>query len=228
MGSRQLEGATAFYRRFPHSSRLGAMVGEVAAAIDFVRCASPAAAAEPRCADGAGHTPTYKPLAVPALDDTRVHLLGYSLGAMVALHAAALLPPTHVAGVAAFGGWTPMRAPLPSAGGNGLLSGRGTAQSHALLPRLGAFDGDPASVPYDYDELLAALAPRPVLLYAPLRNRFASAAAVQAAADAARASWVVVNATTRFEVRTPDAPSDFRGPEVGAALDWVERMVLGG
>ena len=51
---------------------------------------------------------------------------------------------------------------------------------HALLPRLGLFAGRPAEVPYDYDELLAALAPRPTLLHTPTQDRDASHADVSA------------------------------------------------
>jgi hypothetical protein len=38
---------------------------------------------------------------------------------------------------------------------------------HAVLPRLGFFAADPSTVPYDYDELIGSLAPRPVLLHTP-------------------------------------------------------------
>ena len=51
-----------------------------------------AAATLPECADGSSHVPPYGPLDVPPLDPTAVHLLGYSMGSIVALHAAALLP----------------------------------------------------------------------------------------------------------------------------------------
>ena len=51
---------------------------------------------------------------------------------------------------------------------------------HALLPRLGLFAARPAEGPYDYDELLAALAPRPTLLHTPTQDRDASHADVRA------------------------------------------------
>ena len=47
---------------------------------------------------------------------------------------------------------------------------RRLSELHALLPRLGAFIGKEAQVPYDYDELLAAIAPRPTLLYTPRKT----------------------------------------------------------
>ncbi len=36
-----------------------------------------------------------------------------------------------------------------------------------LLPRLGAFVGQEARVPYDFHEIIAAIAPRPVLVMSP-------------------------------------------------------------
>jgi hypothetical protein len=100
------------------------------------------------------------------------------MGAVVALHAAAMLPSERIAGVAAFSGWSPFR----DGGGNGSACNAGVGgagadnapgrqlnqqlyKTHALLPRLGFFEGNEAAVPYDYDELIAAIAPRPTLLY---------------------------------------------------------------
>jgi hypothetical protein len=49
---RQTEGASNFYRRNPSSSLLGAMVGEVEAALDLIRCSGPPAQGSPECSDG--------------------------------------------------------------------------------------------------------------------------------------------------------------------------------
>ena len=226
MGMRQrIDGAPRFYERHPTGSRLGAMIGEVQAALDMIHCASPQAGAE--CADGEGHTPTYPKVNLPPLNPARVFIVGYSLGASVALHSAALATPARpIAGVAAFSGWTPWRT-----GGGGDATGglRLLYETVALVPRLGLFEEDPKSVPYDYDELIASLAPRPLLLYAPGGNRFAVPADVAAAIRTANASWVSKGAATRFEAHTPpDGVSEMRDTEIGVALEWVERVVLPG
>jgi len=102
------------------------------------------------------------------------------------------------------------------------------ARTHALLPRLGLFEGAGGAiassrVPYDYDELIAAIAPRPTLIYAPACNRFADASGVATAATKAGAAW----GTHRdaFAFTQPDAPSDFRDAEVAAAIEWVGSVV---
>ena len=56
---------------------------------------------------------------------------------------------------------------------------------HALVPRLGLFQDDPSQVPYDYDEVLRAVAPRPTLVYAPTGDRDATFADVDACVKAA-------------------------------------------
>ena len=136
-GARQTEGAAAFYRRYEQASRLGAMVGEVESALHFIRCSSPVAANTlPECSDGEFFSGAYAQLKVPALDHERVFVLGYSMGAIVALHAAALLP--QIAGVAAFGGWTPFEASRNSSSASAVATGgnRMVYSTHALLPRL--------------------------------------------------------------------------------------------
>jgi hypothetical protein len=98
-------------------------------------------------------------------------------------------------------------------------------ETHALVPRLGLFEGTPHTIPYDYPELLASIAPRPVLLHSPQHDRFANHSAVEAAARTASKAWQKAGAAQAFIFSAPDAPSDFRDPEVGAALHWVETFV---
>ena len=102
------------------------------------------------------------------------------------------------------------------------------ARTHGLVPRLGLFSGGggelPASsVPYDYDELIAAIAPRPTLLYTPARNRFADASGVSAAATKAASAWG--SHSDAFTHLQPDAPSDFRNAEISVALEWMRGVV---
>ena len=144
------------------------------------------------------------------------------MGAAVALHAAAVLPADTIAGVAAVGGWTPMRANggNASTGGNKMLY-----ETHALVPRLGLFAGKEKAIPYDYDELLAAVAPRPALIYTPTGNRFADPAQVAAAVNSAKKAWASKGAESKLEWAAPDAPSDFKDSEIAAVLSWVESVV---
>src|SRR5690606_20921025 len=98
------------------------------------------------------------------VDTSRVYLVGHSLGGTVALFTAALEP--EVKGVATIGGVPSFREDL--AGTEGL---RHYSHLHGLIPRLGYFLGRESSVPLGIDEVLAEIAPRPVLVIAPKIDR---------------------------------------------------------
>lgn len=133
----RLEEVRNFYLRYPHWSLLGKMVEDTLAAVEALN-------------------------KVDVIDPKRIWLLGYGTGGMVALHAAAL--DERVAGVVSVAGFTPMRTDTLDRGHGGLARWSGWLP---LQPRLGAFVGEETRVPYDYHELLAMVAPRPALVFAP-------------------------------------------------------------
>lgn len=198
------------------------MVEDVQAAVGFLRCrAAGAAAAEPHCLEQGAPTGTYPHElgAIPPVDPDRIYLAGFSVGGMVALHAAALDP--RVAGVAAFAAFTPMRS---DADGRPTGGGRRLSELHALVPRLGWFAaGSYADVPYDYDELLAALAPRPTLLYSPTNDRDATHVDVEACVDGARAAWG--NQTARLQHESPEDVTRMEGEQSDRLIDWLGALL---
>jgi cephalosporin-C deacetylase-like acetyl esterase len=133
----RLEEIRGFYQRYPRWSLLGKMVRDALAAVDAL----------------AQH---------PHVDPSQIFLVGYSTGAMTALHAAAL--DERIAGVIAVAGFTPLRPDTAEKGTGGIAR-----WSHwlPLQPRLGAFVGQEARIPYDYHEVLALIAPRPALVITP-------------------------------------------------------------
>jgi len=140
--------------------------------------------------------------------------LGYSLGGSVALHAAALDP--RASAVAAFAAFTPMRTDLVTRPSGGL---RRLFETHALLPRLGFFERAPHRVPYDFDELLRAIAPRPALLHTPTRDRDANASEVDALID--RVRWA------RLVQHAPPTATRMGSAEVKVLVRWLEEEVAG-
>jgi dienelactone hydrolase len=133
----RLREVQSFYRRYPRWSLLGCSVRDTRAAVDAL-------------------------LRHPRVAPDQVYLLGYATGAMVALHAAAL--DERVSGLIAVAGLTPMRCDAVEQGTGGLAR---WSDWLPLLPRLGAFVGQEARVPYDLHELLALVAPRPALIITP-------------------------------------------------------------
>ena len=106
------------------------------------------------------------------VDASRIYLVGYALGGKVALWTAALEP--RVKGAASIAGFTPLRT-----AGKDLEGIAQYSRLHGLAPRLGLYAGNPAQLPMDYDDLLAAAAPRPLLVVAPVLDRYADHAAVR-------------------------------------------------
>ena len=99
---------------------------------------------------------------------------------------------------------------------------RRLSEMHALLPRLGAFIGREASVPYDYDELLAAVAPRPALLYTPTEDRDATHADVVACVGRAKKAWAVRGAADKLTVLAPEQFTQMGSAEAAAAVAWAK------
>ena len=185
-GMRVTEGGDKFYRRFGgRASLLGRHLGDTLDCLEAALCLTTEARAEARChpLNGFGWKPTALE-AIPPVDAARVFVGGYSLGGAVALHAAAL--DARFAGAFAVSAFTPMRLDAADRPTGGL---RRLSHMHALVPRLGLYVGDERAVPYDYDELLERIAPRPLLLVAPTRDRYATASDVLACVREARSAW---------------------------------------
>ena len=135
--------AGKFYDRFPRWSLLGNMICDTRAAITALQ-------------------------ALDMIDPSRISLFGYALGAEVGLFTAAL--DDRVRAVVAAAGFSPLRLESAESGTEGI---RHYSHLHGLIPRLGFFVGYEKRVPFDYDEVLAAIAPRSVLVIAPEFDRYA-------------------------------------------------------
>jgi hypothetical protein len=95
---------------------------------------------------------------------------------------------------------------------------------HALLPRLGLFASDPSLVPYDYDELLEAIAPRSLLLYTPTGDRDATFSDVDACVKGAAKAWSKAGAAAKLVHQSPEAITKMEGAEAKAAADWLRGL----
>ena len=180
-----------FYDRYPHWSQLGRMVEDTRAAIDALEKDS-------------------------AVDASQIFLFGYMLGGMVGLHTAALDP--RVKGVVSVCGFTPMRTDTADRGTGGIAR---FSQERPLEPRLGFYIGHEAQIPYDYDELIAAIAPRPVLIVQPQMDRSVTAVDVHAAVERARKVFSLYGTDAKLGL---DEPADYgRLPTAtqNRAIEWM-------
>jgi len=143
-GLRLLEGSK-FYTSHPKWSKLGRMICDVQHAVDFL-------------INGEGEAKN----TMPEIDINHIYLLGYSLGGMVGLYASAL--DDRISGVASFCGFTPLRTDTDISPTGGI---RRIWEHHALQPLLGIFHNDQEKIPYDFDDILRLISPRPCLIVSP-------------------------------------------------------------
>jgi pimeloyl-ACP methyl ester carboxylesterase len=165
--------AGPFYARYPHWSEMGRMVEDARAGVDALSKES-------------------------MVDASRIYAFGYSIGGAVGLYAAAL--DQRIAGVVSFSGFTPMRTDVTARGDGGLARYSG---ERGLMPRLGFFVGHESQIPYDFNEVLASIAPRPVLVVQPALDRDATPADVHAAVAEAKKVYALYGATGKLELKEP-------------------------
>lgn len=90
------------------------------------------------------------------------------------------------------------------------------------MNRMGNYLGKPQDVPFDFYELIAALAPRPVFINAPLRDHNFAHASVDRIRDAALPIFSLYNAASQIRVEHPDSDHDFPDPVRLAAYAWID------
>jgi hypothetical protein len=192
-GSRNTQ-ALRFYERYPKWSLLGKMVADTRAAIDSVS-------------------------SIENVDASRIYVMGWALGAKVALYTAAL--DDRVAGVASACGFAPLRLDKPEKGAEGV---RHYSHLHGLLPRLGAFYGSEQRLPVDYDEILSMVAPRPLYVHAPTLDRFNPVEDVKTAVEKTRQVYGLYGKEAELTLDTPVDFNLFDNPQQKPVYDWLGLM----
>lgn len=91
------------------------------------------------------------------------------------------------------------------------------------MPRLAEYRARLEAIPFDFHELVAGLAPRRVLLIAPLHDSNFQAASVDRIAAAAEPIYRLLQVSDRLRVLHPDCGHDFPEEARKAAYEWIER-----
>jgi pimeloyl-ACP methyl ester carboxylesterase len=161
---RRVEEAGLFYERHPDWSLLGKMIYDAQAALDAMS-------------------------ELPYIDPDRIWVVGYEMGALVAMHLAALDNRPD--------GYGLVCPPLPYRLDTDVYETGGVqrwAQEMMLVPRLGLFAGLETHIPYELDEALAGVAPKPLVLITPTHDRFAPADKMNAFEDSLQSRYDSLNA----------------------------------
>jgi cephalosporin-C deacetylase-like acetyl esterase len=192
--------ATNFYSRYPRWSKLGKMVRDVRAAVDFL------------LATNFGYI---NPITRPLTDPHHIYVAGYSLGGLVSLYSAAL--DNRIAGVASIAAFAPLRTDTYLAtGGIERLY-----EWHGLMPRLGFYQNTQKDLPYDYDDVLSLVAPRSTLIVSPTQDRDNNFSDVSTCVQNAQIYWNSANASKNLTFVTPNDYSRFSYAQYPVLIDWL-------
>jgi dienelactone hydrolase len=183
--------AAPFYDRHPHWSTMGQMVEDVRSAVDALSGDS-------------------------LVDPERISLYGYSIGGAVGLHAAAL--DSRIKSVVCVSGFTPMRADTADRGTGGIAR---YYEVRGLIPRLGFFAGQESRIPYDYNELIAAIAPRSVLVVEPTMDRTSTPADVRDAVAQAKKVYALYHAEDKLALYEPQDYTRLPTATLNWTVTWM-------
>jgi dienelactone hydrolase len=90
------------------------------------------------------------------------------------------------------------------------------------------YNNDPASVPCDFPEMIAALAPRPLLTIAPKQDEIFVLPGVMKCLDAARPVYELLGAPGNLQARFPDDAHNFSEGERRAAYEFLDKFLKPG
>lgn len=146
------------------------------------------------------------------VDKDRIGVIGHSLGGHNALFVAAFDPR--------------IKTVITSCGFNSFFRYRnGDLQgwSHSgYMPRIRSVYGlDPKAMPFDFSEVLAALAPRRVFISAPMHDDNFDVAGVKDCVAAAAPVYQLFNRSENLTVLYPECAHDFPAETRKAAYDWL-------
>lgn len=102
--------------------------------------------------------------------------------------------------------------------------GQGWTQER-YMPRLADYATKKEEIPFDFHELIAALAPRAVFVNAPLRDANFKAASVDRVIAAARPVFALHGVPDRLVVEHPDCEHDFPTEQREHAYAWIARWL---
>jgi dienelactone hydrolase len=150
------------------------------------------------------------------VDADRVGVIGHSLGGHNAIFTAVFDPRLKVV--------------VSSCGFNSFpnyYGGKIAGWSHkGYMPRLkDVYDLDPHKVPFDFPELVAAIAPRAFFTNSPIGDANFAVKGVRVCIDAATPVYELLGAPERLRAVYPDAEHDFPPREREAAYEFVGRAL---
>ncbi|HEX3871178.1 MAG TPA: alpha/beta fold hydrolase, partial [Pirellulales bacterium] len=153
---------------------------------------------------------------LPEVDNTKIGAIGHSLGGHNALFTAAL--DLRIRAVVSSCGFT---AFAKYKGGDL----KGWSQDRYMPRVASAYHNDPEEMPFDFHEVVAALAPRPFFASAPANDSNFDNAGVREVMAAAGTVYELLDAKDNLVAEYPDAEHDFPDAQREAAYAFLDKAV---
>ena len=153
---------------------------------------------------------------LPEVDPERIGCIGHSLGGHNTMFTAAF--DTRIKALVSSCGFTSFPKYY---GGN--LKGWTSARYMPLVAS--RYDSDPAKVPFDFPEVVAAFAPRAFFTNSPLHDDNFEVSGVRDCIAAARPVFELLGAADRLTAIHPDCKHDFPPESHKVAYEWLDRWL---
>lgn len=193
-GARNHDCGIEFYPEHPRQSAMGVMVQDVRKVISAVS-------------------------GLEFVDPDRIMVAGFSLGGAVGLYAAAL--DERIKAVASTCGFASMRLDAHGKETEGL---KRYSHLRPTLPRLGFFVGHEKRLPYDYHEILSLIAPRPVLILAPILDQDWFFEDVEACYEAALTVYQLLGWQDSIQLHAPHDFNRYPPKYQDEVNEWLWRI----
>jgi dienelactone hydrolase len=153
---------------------------------------------------------------LPQVNKERIGVIGHSLGGHNALFTAVF--DERLIAVVSSCGFTPFHDYY-----GGQVAGW---SSDRYMPRIrDVYENSADKIPFDFYEILGALAPRGLFSNSPVHDRNFDVAGVRKAFAQAEAIYSLHEANNRLTLVTPDGPHDFPKAERMAAYAWLDDLL---
>jgi dienelactone hydrolase len=158
---------------------------------------------------------------LPEVDAEHIGSIGHSLGGYNTVFLGVLEP--RIKAMVTSAGYNSFVDYAASPYGGGDLA-KWSLDKHLRRVRT-VFSNDHAQVPCDFPEMIAALAPRPLLTIAPKNDEIFVLPGVTRCLDAARPVYELLDARGNLQSRFPDGGHDFPEAEREAAYQFLDKYL---
>src|SRR5262249_54842302 len=153
---------------------------------------------------------------LPEVDPERIGCIGHSLGGHNGMFTAVF--DTRIKALVSSCGFTSFAKYY---GGN--LKGWTSAR---YMPRIASiYDSKPEKMPFDFTEVVAALAPRAFMANSPLHDDNFEVSGVKDVMTAAKPVYELLGASQKLAVNYPDCRHDFPAEARKLAYEWLDRWL---